>query len=200
MKMTWRGSFLLAILIATAGVAHAQEKAPLDCSKNLDPHTPYMELLIGCPKMANTPNNVAAQAIKPIGDPPPTVKQCQADLAAWKQADDDWLAKEKTLISNGALPINANPRPDTLLSVEELYRRSREANLCVLYLGEEKERVRSESKQKPMAQVQKVLWALEDEQNDLRNKRTDFLVEQLSRAESVIDKHLLWDDLRATKN
>jgi hypothetical protein len=95
---------LSLIFLSFAGSASAQDK-PLDCAKALDPKTPYGEIQIGCPSMANTPNNVAAAAITGIrwSGVNPTVKQCQVDLASWKQEREDWAEREKARAKKGPL-------------------------------------------------------------------------------------------------
>ena len=74
-----------AIIIFTllvGGLFVTAQEQKLDCSQSLDPRTSFGQVLLGCPA-ANTPNNVAARAIfnAKSGFPPPTIKQCQVDLA-----------------------------------------------------------------------------------------------------------------------
>ncbi len=194
---------LATILIALSLClsAAAQEEKQLDCSASLNPQTPYNQTLLGCP-IANTPNNVAARALSGInfGGNAPTVKQCELDLASWKQAGSDWYAREKTAnYKTFKEHEEQNPRPITQLSTDELYRRSYEAGLCTLYIGLEPQRLRKEAKKVTPLLLDR-MDTLREEREDMLEQHTEILGEQLSRAEHVVDRHFAWGDLRNQKD
>jgi hypothetical protein len=66
-------------IILAAVLVQAQEPK-LDCSKSLDPSTPYGQTLIGCPR-AGTPNNIAGGKLSDDLEMP-SLGQCRADLAS----------------------------------------------------------------------------------------------------------------------
>ena len=189
----------LGILMALAPMTVVAQE-PLDCSRSLDPRTPYHQTLIGCP-IANTPNNLAAKTISDTKwkGAAPTVKQCQVDLTAWLQADDDWNKRERVRIAKKSVDREENPLPITLLSVEELYRRSQESSLCVLYLSAEATRSLDSAKKKLTPLAIQTYDGLQQQVTDMLRERANILGEQLSRAESVIDQHFLWNDLLTAK-
>jgi hypothetical protein len=81
------------------------------------------------------------------------------------------------------------------LSVEELYRRSNEADICDRVLADERQRIWPEKDRKKLTfETQLSLESLALQRQEMSGMETTFLQEQLSRAESVIDKHLLWND------
>jgi hypothetical protein len=128
---------LCAVTALFAMSAHAQTKQDQpDCSSSLDPRTPYFQLQLACP-WVKTPNNVAAKSIWDTEHsvPQSTLKQCQLDLAAWDQADDEWNTRETARLAAEAagktlVDLKANPLPEDMLAVQELYRRSAEAQHC----------------------------------------------------------------------
>lgn len=118
---------------------------------------------------------------------PPTIKQCRADLAAWNQADHDW----KDAVLKAGKPYDS---PVELLSTEELYRRREEASMCGHVLAQAGIEAGRDKTLKSVEKASRFQNGLLD-QLDMSRIESELLKESLSRTESVIDNHQLWEEL-----
>jgi hypothetical protein len=129
----------------------------------------------------------ACQRLHDWNQPVPTLAQCRADLSAWMKADEEW---ENTVKSSGKL----NLRPVELLSSEELYRRRREASACEHLFAVEAEKI---SERKDLSVTEKQSRWMDEVMNtkNCMSHELSLSMEIISRNESVIDKHFLWEEL-----
>jgi hypothetical protein len=124
-------------------------------------------------------NNLGGQPPAPF----PILNLCRADIAAWKQADDDAIDRFTHRCDSGTC-AKAEPLPEALLSTVELYRRKWETTACRSVL------IGAFRKNKSLSRADREYILL-----DIEARESNLLTEILSPATDVIDNNHLWEEL-----
>jgi hypothetical protein len=187
---TTLATILIGLALCVSAIAQEQK---VDCSPNDNPRTPYGKLLLACPSLI-TPNNTAGRALWDASMKayqPLSLSQCRAYLTLWKAEDDQWEAASKKVAASEKLP----DLPHEKLSVEELYTRIGQTRACKTTFGME---ILKTYKNKSLTVAQRLAEAngLLIEEEACLNNELDSYRELSDREKSVIDKHLLLEELR----